>query len=79
MTITVEGLPNNQKIKHINVDISFDDDGVEEVKTVIKPNAPVVVVPNKNDSVDDTGVKIDKPTIDISGRVASDAIVEESF
>jgi hypothetical protein len=33
MIIEIKGLPENQKIKHINVDITFDDSGSPIVKT----------------------------------------------
>ena len=46
MIIKIEGLPDGQKIKHINVDISFEDDGSAVVKT-------------KTDT--ETGIQIDKP------------------
>ena len=37
MKITIEGLPEGQKIKHINVDISFDEDGNPRTVTRVKP------------------------------------------
>lgn len=38
MIIEIKGLPEGQKIKHINVDVTFDDSGEVVVKTVMDPN-----------------------------------------
>lgn len=39
MIIKIEGLPQGQKIKHINVDISFEDDDVK-VQTTTEVEEP---------------------------------------
>lgn len=33
MIIKIENLPEGQTIKHINIDISFDDDGNPQIQT----------------------------------------------
>jgi len=39
MKIIIEGLPEDQKIKHINVDISFDENGgVDKIESLIEDN-----------------------------------------
>lgn len=38
MIIEISGLPEGQKIKHINVDIQFEDDGSAVVKTKATPS-----------------------------------------
>ena len=64
MIIEIKGLPTGQKIKHINVDITFDDDGTATVRTdpVFKPpvsieqgntqDLPAIPVPPTN-NIDD--------------------------
>lgn len=53
MIIKVEGLPQGQKIKHINVDIQFEDD-VAIVKTKTEPS--VKSVEDK-----DSNIEFDRP------------------
>ena len=40
MIIRIDDMPKGQKIKHINVDVTFEDDGTPIIKTEEVPNVP---------------------------------------
>lgn len=58
MIIEISGLPDGQKIKHISVDIDFDESGNAEVKQTIEPT------PNykESESIQELIETVDEPT-----------------
>lgn len=64
MIIEIKDLPEGRKVKHINVDITFEEDGVvvKTDKTDKKPYSPTVTI--TPDDIDDACVDPETPILE---------------
>lgn len=46
MIIEIKGLPNGKSIKHINIDVTFDEGGNAKVEQTVDQDEPVILSGN---------------------------------
>jgi hypothetical protein len=66
MIIEIKDLPHGRKVKHINVDITFEEDGEVQVQTKvedIKISKPTKIAPAPVAESNDTDAVIERPVI----------------